>query len=186
MQHSGTKTIETERLILRQFRLEDAEDMYKNWASDDAVTRYLTWPTHGSVETSREVLRIWTEGYASPDYYQWCIEYKESGEAIGSISIVNINEKIDSVEVGYCISRKYWHQGITTEAFHALISYLFYEVRVNRIEARHDRKNPWSGKVMEKCGLKKEGVKRMGDRNNTGICDTIYYGIIKDEWQGNR
>ena len=152
MQHSGTKTIETERLILRQFRLEDAEDMYKNWASDEAVTRYLTWPTHDSVETSREVLRMWTEGYASPDYYQWCIEYKEAGEAIGSISIVNINEKIDSVD---------------------------------RIEARHDRKNPWSGKVMEKCGLKKEGVKRMGDRNNTGIYDTIYYGIIKDEWQGN-
>lgn len=52
MNHIGTKTIETERLILRQFTMEDSQAMFENWASDDEVTKYLTWPTHTSEEIS--------------------------------------------------------------------------------------------------------------------------------------
>ena len=50
LNHTGTKTLETERLILRQFKMEDAGEMFTNWASEDAVTRFLTWPTHQSKE----------------------------------------------------------------------------------------------------------------------------------------
>ena len=60
MNHQGTKTIETERLILRRFTMEDAPAMYRNWASDPEVTKYLTWPAHSSVEVSQQVLRDWT------------------------------------------------------------------------------------------------------------------------------
>jgi len=179
MKHLGTKRIETERLILRKFIIEDAEDMFKNWASDNEVTKYLTWPAHSSLEVSKEVISIWEKESESLDYYQWCIELKESGEAIGSISGVHIMEDINAVEVGYCIGKKFWKQGITSEAFGALISFFFEEMEVNRIEARHDLNNPSSGKVMEKCGLIKEGVKRQGDINNTGICDSVIYGLAR-------
>lgn len=56
MKKIGTKTIETKRLILRRFRIEDADDMYSNWASDPEVTKFLTWPTHESVEGTRELV----------------------------------------------------------------------------------------------------------------------------------
>ncbi len=56
MKHCGTQTLETKRLILRRFTVRDADAMYTNWASDPEVTRYLTWPAHAGVETSRAVL----------------------------------------------------------------------------------------------------------------------------------
>ncbi|MFT5872469.1 MAG: ribosomal-protein-alanine N-acetyltransferase [Clostridium sp.] len=178
MKNLGSKTIETERLILRKFQLSDANDMYKNWASDDEVTKFLTWPTHTDVEVSRMVLDTWLKGYSDDKNYQWCIELKSTGEAIGSIGVVENKENIDAVEIGYCIGRKFWNQGLTSEAFKALIRFFFQEVGVNRIEARHDSLNSNSGKVMLKCGLKYEGTRIKADRNNMGICDVVMYGLL--------
>ena len=71
MKHLGTKRIETERLILRRFTLEDADKMYHNWASDPDVTRFMPWPTHSNVEVTREVLTEWIAAYENPDKYEW-------------------------------------------------------------------------------------------------------------------
>ena len=68
MQNKGTKTIETDRLILRQFRLEDAEYMFKNWASDPEVSKFLTWPPHKDVELTRTLLETWIEKYEDKAY----------------------------------------------------------------------------------------------------------------------
>lgn len=182
MKHCGTQTIETERLILRKFAKEDAEAMFKNWVSDDEVTKYLTWPAHASVDISRMVLDDWVNSYSNDNYYQWAIILKENGdEPIGSISAVNVNETISSVHIGYCIGRDWWHQGITSEALKAVIDFFFEKVEVNRIDAAHDPRNPNSGKVMEKCGMKYEGTLRSASRNNQGICDICYYGILKSD-----
>jgi len=85
----GTRKLETKRLILRRFVIEDAEDMYNNWASDSEVTKYLTWPTHPSSEVSKMILREWISRYRDDNYFNWAIEYKETGKVIGSISVVN-------------------------------------------------------------------------------------------------
>lgn len=181
MNHLGTKTLETERLILRAFSTEDAEDMYRNWASDEEVTRYLTWPVHPSVEGTRALLGIWEEKARETDNYHWCMVLKEIQEPIGSIGVVHMNEQISAAEIGYCCGRAFWGKNIMTEAFSAVRDYLFEEVGFNRLEARHDTKNPASGKVMEKCGLRFEGIKRQGDKNNTGICDTAYYAMLRED-----
>lgn len=182
MESIGTKTIETQRLILRKFTMADAEDMYNNWAGSDEVTRFLTWPTHSCIEVSRDILESWVMNYDDGDYYQWCIELKESREAIGSIGVVNLMKSIATVEIGYCIGQKYWNQGITAEALTALVRFFFEEVGVNRIEAKHDVNNQASGRVMQKCGLKYEGTKIQADRNNTGICDVSLYGMTSDDY----
>lgn len=179
MKHLGTKRIETERLILRRFTLEDAEKMYCNWAGDPEVTRFLLWQTHKDVEHTRSILKEWVSSYENEDKYEWCIAKKENDEPIGSIGAFNYNEEVQSIEIGYCISKAYWHQGITSEAMRAVMDYLLHEVGVARIEARHDPKNPHSGSVMRKCGLKYEGTKIHGDWNNSGICDCALYGYVK-------
>lgn len=158
--------------------------MYKNWASDPEVTKFLTWPTHPSVEVSRKINASWVASYEKPDYYQWAIVPKELGEPIGSIAVVEPNEKAESMEVGYALSRKYWGQGIMTEAFTAVIRYLFEEVGILRVSSRHDPNNPASGKVMQKCGLKYEGTLRQSDWNNQGICDAAHYSILHHEFTG--
>ena len=185
MNHLGTKELETDRLILRKFKLSDGEAMFRNWASDPEVTKYLTWPTHNNVVISEYVVKDWVSHYEDPKFYQWAIVLKSNGdEPIGSISVVDIDERIRKVHIGYCIGRKWWHQGITSEALSALISFFFKEVKVNRIEARHDTKNPNSGKVMEKCGLIYEGTIKQGDWNNQGICDYSIYGLVAEDYKG--
>jgi Acetyltransferases, including N-acetylases of ribosomal proteins len=186
MKHCGTKRLETNRLILRRFVKEDAVAMYKNWASDNEVTKYLTWPTHSSLEISQCVTEDWLHSYSNQNYYQWAIVLKDNGdEPIGCISVVNMNEKVSAAHIGYCIGRSWWHQGITSEALKAVMDFLFDVVEVNRIEARHDPRNPNSGKVMKKCGMKYEGTLRSSDWNNQGICDACYYGLLKSERQTN-
>ena len=108
---------------------------------------------------------------------------KEIGEPIGSISVVEKNESINMLHVGYCIGSRWWHKGIMTEAFKAVIDLLFTETDVNRIEARHDPDNPHSGDVMKKCGLKYEGTMRQADRSNRGIVDAAMYSILRSEWE---
>lgn len=182
MNNKGTKTLETERLILRRFVVEDAQAMYDNWASDPEVTRFLTWPPHGSAEITGMLLADWVKQYEDDAYYHWVIELKEIGEVIGSISVVKLNEEIESADVGYCMSRAYWGRGIMPEALRAVIKYLFEEVGMNRIAACHDVNNPKSGRVMDKAGMKLEGIWRQAGKNNQGICDEVWHSIIREEY----
>lgn len=181
MNHCGTQKLETERLILRRFSIEDAAAMYKNWASDPDVTKYLMWPTHSDVGVSKAVLNDWVKSYSDEKYYQWAIVPKEYGEPIGSIAVVEMDEAVSKVHIGYCIGRAWWHRGITSEALKAVMDFLFDEVGVNRIESRHDPRNPNSGAVMRKCGMTYEGTMRSADWNNQGICDASYYTLLRSE-----
>ena len=93
-----------------------------------------------------------------------------------------MDEQTDSAEIGYCIGRKWWHQGIMSEALKAVMDFFFDTVGANRIESRHDPNNPHSGLVMKKCGMKYEGTSRASGRNNQGICDMAQYAILRDDW----
>lgn len=182
MNHLGTKTLETDRLILRRFALFDAEAMFRNWASDQEVTKYLTWQPYQSIESARTYIETLIENYENPTAYDWAIELKSLGQVIGSMGVVRCNDEVGCVHIGYCIGQKWWHQGITSEAFAAVIKYLMDEVKVNRIDSRHDPKNINSGKVMKKCGLQYEGTLRSADKNNQGICDAAWYGLLRNDY----
>lgn len=183
MNHSGTKQLESKRVILRRFTMDDAQAMFDNWASDPDVTKYLTWPTHSNVEVTRWVLKDWTSQYDNDNFYQWAIVIKENGNVpIGSIGIVKFDDDIQMVHVGYCIGKAWWNQGITSEALGLLIDFFFKEVGVNRIESRYDPRNDNSGKVMKRCGMQFEGTMRQADKNNLGICDYSMYAILRKEY----
>lgn len=177
LNHKGTVILETPRLILRRAIREDAEPMFHNWASDPEVTKYLTWPTHETPQVSAWIIDSWIAKYPQPDFYQWMIELKGLGEPIGSISVVRLLEDIGEAEIGYCIGKTWWHQGLTSEALSAVIDFLFREVGADRVSARHDPRNPRSGAVMKKCGMVYVGTTFGSDQNNQGICDTVCYAI---------
>ena len=181
MNKTGTQRIETHRLILRRYRIEDAEDMFNNWASDPEVTKFLTWPPHQSVDVTRWLVNDWISHYDDGGFFQWAIELKETGSVIGSIGVVRLEEAIGEAEIGYCMGRAFWGQGIMPEALRAVTDYLFDTAGLDRICAGHDVRNPNSGRVMEKAGLKKEGVRRGGGKNNQGICDTACYALLRSD-----
>lgn len=181
MNKAGTQRIETHRLVLRQYRIEDAEDVFNNWASDPEVTRYLTWPTHKDISTTQAVINSWIPCYEDGGYFNWVLEWKESGRVIGSITVVKLNEETEAADIGYCLSREFWGRGIMPEALRAVMDYLFDVVGINRIAAYHDVKNPKSGRVMEKAGMKLDGILRANGRNNQGICDEVWYSALRDD-----
>ncbi len=183
LKKSGTRTIETERLILRQFDIEDAEAMYRNWASDPEVTRFLQWQPHIDQDETEEILESWIERYGEGDYYNWLIELKELGEPIGSISVVSQDNRSRRAHIGYCLGRAWWHKGIMSEALAAVISYLFSEGYL-RIESRHNVNNPHSGEVMKKCGMTYEGTFKGYEWDNSGIGDAAFYSILKEDYKG--
>jgi len=182
MKHLGTKVLETDRLILRPFRMEDARAMYDNWASDPEVTKFLSWSAYSSIEDACAILNIWLKSYERPDFYQWAIVEKNLGQPIGSISVVNSDDQVEMAEIGFCIGKRWWRQGIMPEALKAVIRYLFEDVGMQRIEAGHDPENPASGAVQRKCGLQYEGTFRRRIRSNRGITDVDWYSILKDEY----
>jgi [ribosomal protein S5]-alanine N-acetyltransferase len=186
MNHKGTVALETARLQLRRFVETDTPAVFRNWTSEEKVTEYLRWPTHKSMETTESILKDWIRMYENSHFYQWAIVPKDGrNEPIGTISVVDMNEKLDIVHIGYCIGSRWWNQGITTEAFSAIIPFLFDEVRANRIESQHDPENPGSGKVMVKCGLKYEGTLRQADISNRGIVDASMYSLLASEYREN-
>lgn len=182
LKHCGTQPLKTPRLLLRRAVREDAEPMLRNWASDPTVTKYLTWPAYKTTASAEAILDHWIGEYKNPEFYQWMIILKELEEPIGSISVVRRRDDVQEAEIGYCLGRRWWHQGIMSEALNAVITYLFTEVGMNRIAARHDTNNPRSGAVMRKCGMLYEGTLRAFDRNNQGICDVAQYAILRSDW----
>lgn len=181
--HLGTVPIETERLLLRRFTLDDAPAMFENWTRDPEVTKFLTWPPHQSVTVSETVLTEWMPLYENPNYYHWAISLKEDPSVpIGSIGAVRIDDVLNQAHIGYCIGKAWWDKGITSEALAALIHFFFVQVGLNRVDSRHDPNNPNSGKVMKKCGLQYEGTHRQADVSNRGICDSAWYGILAEDY----
>ncbi len=183
MNKIGTKTIETDRLILRRFTVDDAQDMFENWATDPEVTKFLTWPCHTSVDITKALLTDWVAKYEDGGYFNWAMELKENGRVIGNISVVKLNETTEAADMGYCMSRAYWGRELMPEALQAVMDYLFDEAGLNRIAACHDANNPKSGRVMDKAGMKVEGTFRAAGKNNLGICDEVWHAILKSDRQ---
>lgn len=185
--HKGTVTLETPRLRLRRFCVDDAQPMFDNWASNAEVCRYMTWPPHGQVENTRGLLERWVEGYGDEKNYQWAIELKSLGQPIGSIGVGHCNERYESCEIGYCIGQPWWGQGYTAEATQAVLAFLFDGVGMHRVEARHDPRNIGSGRVMEKTGFTQEGTQREAHRNaDNTFADLVMRSILRQEYEARK
>ena len=153
MRHQGTKTIHTARCTLRPLAVADAEAMYQNWASDAAVTRYVTWLTHESVQDTRLLLEDWTQKYITdPAYYNWGIVRNEDGVLMGTVGAMP-PERSAYFEPGYCLGTAFWAQGYASEALDAVVEYLFHTVGMDTLFCCHAIKNPASGHVMQKIGF---------------------------------
>ena len=141
--------LETERLVLRPFTMDDAQSMYDNWTSDSEVVKYVTWNVHENIETTRKILSMWIEQYEKPERINFAIVSKDTFELIGGIDVVGYLDGIPVI--GYILSRKYWGNGFMTEACKKVIEFLFslgYETI--RIDALVN--NVGSNKVIQKCG----------------------------------
>ncbi len=178
MNNKGTVVLETERLILRKFKLEDVEEIFKNWGSDDEVTKYVRWSTHKTIEDTKEYLENVMQKYEN-DEFEWALTLKDTGELIGAMGTF-VSED-DRIEIGYNTARKHWRNGYTTEALRAVMNYLINEVGIRRFRCSHAKLNPASGAVMQKVGFKYVKDEYVEKFDKSAIFDTkVYYLDIED------
>lgn len=179
---SDLPQLETERLLLRKMRTEDAEDLFE-YASDPDVARYTTWTPHGSVEDSKAYLRRARDLYAAREVAEWGLVYKADGKFIGTCGFVDWLPYHARAEVGYAMSRRYWGQGIMTEAVREVIRFGFEVMMLNRVEARCMIENVGSARVLEKCGMRYEGILREHMYSKGRYDDLKMYSILRREWR---
>ncbi len=173
-------TLTTRRLILRRMTMADAVDIFA-YSRDPEVSRHVLWEAHRTVNDSKQYLRYVLRQYRSGDPSSWGIELAETGHLIGTIGFMWWNREYRSAEVGYSLSRVYWNQGLMTEALREVMRFGFDEMNLNRIEAQHEITNPASGKVMEKVGMRKEGVLRGRLYNKGKYVDVALYAILRGD-----
>ncbi|MDO8685319.1 MAG: GNAT family N-acetyltransferase [Clostridiales bacterium] len=181
MVHIGTRQIETERLILRRFTIEDVDDAFRGWFSDPDVAMYMRWGAHIDVSQTQESISRFVADYEKWDFYRWAITLKKDNRAIGAIGF-HIESEYDSVaDVAYTLSKAFWYRGIISEALKAVLHYALVDVGVNRVEAFHAIDNPASGKVMLKAGMKYEGHARQKYRSHKGYEDCDLYAAVAED-----
>jgi ribosomal-protein-alanine N-acetyltransferase len=178
--------LETERLLLRKMRLDDAEAMFA-YASDPEVTRYVLWDTHRSIEDSEDFLRLATEGYERGDFGGWGVVLKDSGAFIGTCGMdAGYAPEHARAELGYVLSREYWGRGLMSEAVRAVIRFGFERLELNRLEARCIAENVASARVMEKAGMSYEGTLREREFIKGAYRDMKLYSILRREYRARR
>lgn len=173
------RELETERLRLRNWTLEDLDDFYE-YAKCLDVGPNAGWMPHACKEETLNILK----GFMKNNDV-WAIEYKENNKVIGSIGLHKdeMRTGINSKMLGYVLSRDYWGKGIMTEATKEVIKYGFKEEELDLISVRHFRFNYRSKSVIEKCGFKYEGTLRKGRKIFDGsIVDLVCYSILKEEY----
>ena len=170
MKNTGTVEINTKDLKLRKFVMEDAEMMYNNWATDRETVKYLEWEIHKDLNETKEYVAHILNKYERKNAYTWCIEEKKSNQAIGSISVFNIDYVNKTCEIGYAIGSNWHGLGYGTQMLTAVLNYL-KEEGFYMIFSNCSSENPASKRIMEKAGMTldavlKERLKSRFDKNN--------------------
>ena len=176
--------VETERLLLRHVTLDDAEAMFE-YASDRENTRY-TFPTNQSLEETKNNI---AQFYLANPLGRWGIELKSNGQFIGTIDLHKIDTVLKKAAIGYIINKKYWKQGLTTEATRAVIELAFEKIGMNKLIAVHDKANPASGRVMEKSGMRYSHDEEYAalDLHEEGrIVTRVHYVLTKENYFANK
>ena len=169
--------LETPRLLLRAMRVRDTEDMYA-YAKDPEVTRYLLWSPHKSPDYTRSYLEYLAGRYRLGQHYEWAMVSKADGHMIGTCGFSRIECPHNAAEIGYVLNPAYWGQGLVAEAAERVLRFGFDVLGLHRVEARYMVGNDESRRVMEKLGMRFEGVRRgsmlvKGVYRDIGICSIL-------------
>lgn len=166
--------IEGESLLLRKIERKDAADMYE-YARDPEVTRYLLWNPHPSPEYTRRYVEDLKRQYREHIFFDFAVILKSENKMIGTCGFTRMDAANRSAEIGYVLNRAYWHRGLATEAVALLLRFAFCDLGFHRVEARYMEENLPSRAVMEKNGMRFEGVHReslfvKGAHRSIGTC----------------
>ncbi|GAM14539.1 GNAT family N-acetyltransferase [Mesobacillus selenatarsenatis] len=174
------KTITTSRLILRMFQKSDAEDVARLCHNYNIYKNTLYLPYPYSIKDALSWMESHLENYEASKSYEFAVTDKESGQLFGAIALSN-NQRFNHGEIAYWIGEEYWGRGFATEAAEAIVQFAFSEMKYHKVFARCFHSNPASGRVLEKLGMRKEGILIDHVRKENRYEDLVHYGIINTQ-----
>ena len=181
LKQTFTDTVHTERLVLRRFEFSDLDSMMRNWVSDDKVQWMYGEPSYKTKEEVISLLDEYIGRNQSGYYFRWAVIEKETEECIGQIAYFLVDSDNRFAEIEYCIGKAFQQKGYATEATKAVINYGFERIGLNKVQICVRPSNVASGKVIEKCGFKKDGVLRHYFFRDGAYEDRMYFSILSDE-----
>lgn len=179
------QTLQTERLILRQFRPTDAGQVQRLAGDEDVATTTMSVPHPYEDGMAEQWIATHQEQWSSGAGVSFAIELLDAATLIGSIGLV-IRPEHQLARLGYWIGKAWWGQGYCTEAAWEVVRFAFEELSLNRVSASHFKRNPASGRVMEKIGMKYEGCSPQQVRHRGRFEDLKRYGLLKTDFEASR
>lgn len=176
-----TPTLQTDRLTLRPFADEDADDLYA-LHSNAHVLRYWDsppWTDRARAERFLAGCRQLSEEGAGA---RVAVDLTGTGEFLGWCSLSRWNPDYRSAALGYCFGETAWGHGYATEAARALLEWAFASLDLNRVQAETDTRNAGSARVLEKLGFVQEGTLREDCVVDGDVSDSWVYGLLRREW----
>lgn len=174
------KTITTKRLVLRLFQKSDAENVTKLCNNYNIYKNTLYLPYPYSIEDALTWFEHHLDNYNANKSYEFAITDKQSGEIYGAIALTN-NQHFHNGEIAYWIGEEFWGNGYATEAAQAILKFAFEEKHYHKVFARYFESNPASGRVMQKLGMKQEGILIDHVIKENQYQNLIYYGMINSK-----
>jgi RimJ/RimL family protein N-acetyltransferase len=174
----------TTRLVLRPFTLEDAPEVQRMSGAREIASTTLNIPHPYEDGMAEEWIRTHSEGFAEDKAIVFAITHREQNYLMGAMDL-RVDMDHERGEIGYWIGKDYWGRGYCTEAAARVLEYGFNDLKLNRIQAYHIKRNPASGRVMRKIGMICEGCQRQDVKKWGEFEDCIIYGILRCEYNGN-
>jgi len=176
-------TLESDRIIFRDWKRPDWKDA-QTYASDPEVSKFMVWGPNSERETKDFIETAIDAAYIKPRRgYELAMVLKETDHVIGGIGLQIMGKEAATAMIGYVLHRDHWGKGIVSEATQRLMLFGFTELKLHRMYATCDTENVGSYRVMEKCGMRREGtfLKDMFIKGHWR--DTYLYAILEDEWR---
>ena len=174
-------TLETERLTLRQFHFSDARRVHELASAQELAATTLLPHPYRMADAERWIMMQY-EDYKKGFLVNFAIVKTEDDLLIGSIGL-ELNQNHNRAQIGYWVGVPYWNQGFCTEAAVAVVKFGFEGLMLHRIYAPHFRKNPASGQVLKKIGMRHEGTQRQHYLRFGTYEDTELYGLLREEYE---
>ena len=175
-------TLRTRRLILRPWRIEDAPVVQRLAGAWEIADTTLNIPHPYEDGVAEEWIGRHEAVYAQGKGIPLAITLADDGTIVGAVSLMSIDRRHERAEIGYWIGKDHWNNGYCTETAREIIRFGFERLGLNRVVGHHLTRNPASGRVMQKVGMKHEGTLRRHVKRWDKFEDLECYGILKSEW----
>ncbi|WP_338708932.1 GNAT family protein [Paenibacillus amylolyticus] len=173
--------LETKRLLLREIKQSDSQDIFQYFSSDE-VTKFYDVQSFTNTKQAEELIQRWKERFENGQVIRWGIALKSDNRIIGTCGFHGCMKQHYKAVMGYELAPEFWRQGYMTEVTQKIVEYGFKNLELNRIEAFVEPENAGSRKLLERIGFSEEGILKEHFYWKNRFVDNVIYAILKKEY----